>query len=138
MLGPTIIQIIGMIIFILTTIFVVKNFFIKFTQSQEPYKNSLLLLFSIFLLIGSLIFASLGIDLKNIIIRIAQESEMLTPTSIEKLKFLKRRYEIEIIALGTLISIIGLSLSILYINIKKEIHGMLTNPNGRWDWGKLK
>jgi len=138
MIGATIVQIIAIIIFLSTAVFFVRNYFMKFIQSDEPYKNVLLFTFAITLLLGSIILGTVANDLKDIITILINEADSLGPASIAKLKHDKLKFERAMIIIGVIETFVLPSFCLLFMNIKKELKTTLKNPKRRrWDWDKV-
>jgi len=137
MIGATIVEITGAIVFCLMVIFIIKNYIKKFIQSNEPYKNVLLLIFCITLTLGSIYFSTLGYDLKNIILTLIRERDSLGPESIAKLEHQKLTFERATFIVGTLLTIILTWFCILYVSIKKDVKEFMNSPRRRWDWKRV-
>lgn len=138
MLSPNAIEIIGIIIFIFTIIFYIKNYFINYTESNNSFKTILMLLLGLVLLFSTGLSILYSIDLNGIVMELANEQYK---DSIEMLKYLKNQkllFEHIITVLGILQGISLLILTILFRNIKKEIRETALKSKNHWDWGKIK
>jgi hypothetical protein len=138
MLNPNAIEIIEIIIFIFTIIFYIKNYFINFIESNNSFKNILMLLLGLVLVFSSALSIIYSIDLNGIVIDLATEQYKDSIELLEYLNNQKLQFEQIITVLGILQGISLLILTILFRNIKKEIKETLAKSKNHWDWGKIK
>lgn len=137
MLGPTILEVTEIIIFTFIVIFFIKNYLIHPIESIRPFKNILLIAFSIIILICSSISIGFSIDLNVVLTRLTTEINQMTIELIEMLKHQKYQLEQLLFVLGILQGISLLMLTILFRNIKNEMKNIYANSKKHWDWDEL-
>lgn len=139
MLIPTIVEVIEIVIFTFTIIFCIKNYLIELKESNNSFKNILLMTLSVILAISSALSIFYSIDLSGILTRLATEINQMSIELVEMLNHQKFQLEQIIIVLGILQGISLLMLTILFRNIKKEIKETYnTNSKNHWDWDKIR
>jgi|GEM_PF-3988288 len=138
MLNPTAIQIIEIIILIFTIIFYIKNYFINFIESNNSFKNILLLLLGLVIVFSSALSIMYSIDLNGIVMDLGSEQYKDSIELLEYLNSKKLQFEQIITVLGILQGISLLILTILFRSIKKEIKEASAKFKSRWDWDNIK
>lgn len=138
MLNPNAIEIIEIIILIFTIIFYIKNYFINFIESNNSFKNILLILLGLVLVFGSALSIIYSIDLNGIVTDLASEQYKDSIELMKSLNSQKLQFEQIITVLGILQGISLLILTILFRSIKKEIKETSAKFKSRWNWDNIK
>lgn len=132
----TIIIILGIILAIISGIFVVKNFLVNYKGSESGFKNVSNILLIVVSLICSLVSVWEGFSVKEILLRLENPSgmseemiQMLKKTATEQTKDV-----IVAIIVGYLCFLLAY---LVFKSIEKEIKRELDRPKRKWDWSKI-
>ncbi|MGH4123946.1 MAG: hypothetical protein ACREV6_13550 [Clostridium sp.] len=136
MLKFTIISILGIILAVMSAIFVIKNFLVSYKGSESGFKNVCDILLIVVSIFCSLICVWEGSSLREILLRLENPSSM----SEEMLQMLKKTV-VEQSKDVTIAIIVGYLCFILayliFKTIEKEIQREIDKPKRKWDWNKI-
>ncbi|MBU3144242.1 hypothetical protein [Clostridium sp. CF012] len=139
MLKFTIIIILGIILAIISAIFVIKNFLVSYKGSESGFKNVCDILLIVVSLFSSLISVWGGFSLRELSLRLQNPSDLsnLSEVMIQVLKKTLVQQSREV----TIAIILGYSCFILayliFKTIEKEIQREIDRPKRKWDWNKI-
>ena len=139
MLKLTIIIILGIILAIISAIFVIKNFLVSYKGSESGFKNVCDILLIVVSLFSSLISVWGGFSLRELSLRLQNPSDLsnLSEVMIQVLKKTLVQQSREV----TIAIIVGYSCFILayliFKTIEKEIQREIDRPKRKWDWNKI-
>lgn len=136
MLKFTIIIVLGMILTVLSAIFVIKNFLVDYKGSESGFKNVCDILLVVVSLFSSLTSIWESFSLREILLRLENTSGM----SEEMIQMLKKTVVeqtpgiIITIVVGYVCYILAY---LIFKTIEKEIQQELDKPKRKWDWSKI-
>lgn len=139
MLKFTIIIILGIILAIISAIFVIKNFLVSYKGSESGFKNVVDILLIVVSLCSSLISVWGGFSLRELLLRLQNPSD-LSNVSEAKIQLLKQTI-VEQSREVTIAIIVGYLCFVLayliFKTIEKEIQREVDKPKRKWDWNKI-
>jgi hypothetical protein len=136
MLKFTIIIILGIILAVISAIFVVRNFLVNYKGSESGFKNVADILLIVVSLICSLISVWEGFGVKEILLRL----ENPTGISQEMIQVLKKTAteQTKDVIRAIIVGYVCFTLAfIVFKTIEKEIQRELDRPKRKWDWSKI-
>ncbi|MCB2314096.1 hypothetical protein LGL55_23895 [Clostridium tagluense] len=136
MLKFTIIIILGIILAVISAIFVIKNFLVDYKGSESGFKNVCNILLMVVSLVCSLISVWESFGVKEILLTLKNQSgmseemiQMLKKTAIEQTSGV-----IKALILGYVCFI---SAYLVFKTIQKETQLEFDKPKRKWDWNKI-
>lgn len=132
----TIIIILGVILAVVSGIFVVKNFLVNYKASESGFKNLSNVLLIVVSLICSLISVWESFSIKDILIKL----ENLSGLSEEMIHLLKNTVaeQTKDVTTSIIVGYVCFILAyLLFKAIEKEIQLELDKPKRKWDWSKI-
>lgn len=137
MLGPTIVEIIEIIIFTFIVIFAIRTYLVHFIESNSSFKNIFLITLIVIIFISSAISIGFCIDLNGVLIKLATEINQMSIELIEMFEHQKEQLKQLLIMFGIIQGISLLMLTILYRNIKHELKNIYADSKKRSKWDKI-
>ena len=139
MLQFTIIIILGMILAVISAIFVIKNFLVSYKGSESGFKNVCDILLIVVSLISSLISVWGGFSLIELSIRLQNPSD-LSNLSEELIQLLKKTIvdQSREVTIAIIVGYFCFTLAyLIFKSIEKEIQREIDKPKRKWDWNKI-
>lgn len=136
MLKFTIIIVLGIILTVLSAIFVIKNFLVDYKGSESGFKNVCDILLVVVSLFCSLVSIWGSFNLREILLRLENPSGM----SEQMIQMFKKTVVEQ--TLGIIITIVVgyvcyILAYLIFKTIEKEIQQELDKPKKKWDWSKI-
>lgn len=136
MLKFTIIIILGIILAVMSTTFVIKNFLVSYKGSESGFKNVGDILLIVISLFCSLISVWGSFSLREIILRLENPSNL----SEEMIQVLRKTVveQSKDVTIAIVVGYLCFALAYLvYKTIEKEIQREIDKPKRKWDWNKI-
>lgn len=139
MLKFTIIIILGMILAVISAIFVIKNFLVSYKGSESGFKNVCDILLILVSLFSSLISVWGGFSLRELLIRLQNPSD-LSNLSEEMIQLLKKTIvdQSREVTIAIIVGYVCFTLAyLIFKTIEKEIQREIDKPKRKWDLNKI-
>lgn len=136
MLKFTIIIILGIILAILSTIFVIKNFLVGYKGSDNGFKNVGNIILIVISLICSLISVWEGLGIVQVLNRLKTPSAM-TEEAVEMLNKTLVEYSKDVNTAIIVGYVCFMLAYLIFKSIQKEIQQEIDKPRRRWNWNKI-
>lgn len=139
MLKFTIIIILGIMLAVISAIFVIKNFLVSYKGSENGFKNVCDILLIVVSLLSSLISVWGGFSLRELFLRLQNPSD-LSNLSEEMIQLLKKTLaeQSKEVTITIIVGYLCFTLAyLIFKTIEKEIQREVDKPKRKWDWSKI-